>query len=165
MVVHTLVIYLFLITSFRLFGGRQLAQLTVIDLVVLIVLGSAVETSMIAGNTSLTAGLISAGTLLGVNRVLTWVCLRSPRWRHLVVGGPVLLVNYGHIVEEHVRRAGLTETDVLEAIRERGQDRLDTVKFAVLEPSGAINIVPMDAATHRIRIQTRKTQDPSTPPE
>jgi uncharacterized membrane protein YcaP (DUF421 family) len=160
------VIYLFLIAAFRLVGRRQLAQLTVIDLVVLIVLGSAVETAMIAGNTSLAAGIISAATLLGVNRLLTRLSLRSKRWRNLVVGGPVLLVDHGHIVEEHVRRAGLTEADVLEAIRERGQDRLDAVKFAVLEAGGSINVVPMDAPTYRGEVRRpREPLEPRTHPQ
>ncbi len=149
--VHTLVIYLFLIAAFRLLGRRHLAQLTVIDLVILIVLGSAVETSMIAGNTSLAAGLISAGTLLLVNRVLTGVLLRSKRLRHLVVGDPILLVHQGQLIEEHLRRTGLTETDLLEAIRERGYDTVDKVKFAVLETDGAIHVIPMDAPTSQTR--------------
>ncbi len=146
---HTLVIYLFLIVGFRVLGRRHLAQLTVIDLVIIIVLGSAVETSMIAGNTSLAAGLISAGTLLLVNRALTEMFLRSKRLRHLVVGGPILLVHEGQLVEEHLRRTGFTESDVLEAIRERGYDTVEKVKFAVLETDGSINVISMDTPTPR----------------
>ncbi len=145
--VHTLVLYLFLIVGFRLLGRRQLSQLTVIDLVILILLGSAVETSLIAGNLSLTAGLISAGTLLLVNRVLTEVLLRSKPLRHLVAGDPILLVHQGQIIEEHLRRTGLTETDLLEAIRERGYDTFEKVKCAVLETDGSIHVIPMDART------------------
>src|SRR5215469_14180286 len=61
-------IYLFLVVLLRLFGRRQLGQLTIIDLLVVLLLGSAVETAMIHGDVSLWAGLVSATTLLGVNR-------------------------------------------------------------------------------------------------
>jgi len=142
---HTVVIYLFLILGLRFIGRRQLGQLTVVDLVIIIVMGSAVETAMVAGDTSLPAGLICATTLLALNRLLTFVLYRSKRLRHLVVGGPVLLVHDGHIVEEHLRRSGLTEADVLEAIREREQGGVEHVRFAVLEPDGEINVVPMSA--------------------
>src|SRR5437764_4438202 len=91
----TAAIYLFLIVLLRLFGRRQLGQLTVIDLVVVLLLGSAVETAMIHGDVSLPAGLASAATLLVLNRILTVTFLHSERLRHLVDGGPVLLVHGG----------------------------------------------------------------------
>src|SRR5229473_6522292 len=69
----TAAIYLFLLVLLRLFGRRQLGQLTVIDLVVVLLLGSAVETAMIHGDVSLPAGLASAATLLVLNRILTVV--------------------------------------------------------------------------------------------
>jgi uncharacterized membrane protein YcaP (DUF421 family) len=137
-------IYLFLIVILRIFGRRQLGQLTVIDLIVVLVLGSAVETAMIHGDVSLPAGLTSAATLLVVNRLLRWVFLRSTRLRHLVGGGPVLLVANGSVIPSHLRRAGLTPADVAEAVRGRGYEDLSEVKFAVLETDGEVTVVPVD---------------------
>src|SRR5690242_1635636 len=139
---QTLIIYLFLIAGLRLLGARQMGQLTVLDLVVIILLGSAVETAMVHANTSLPAGLVSASTLLVANRGLNGLMLRSRRLRHLVVGGPLLLVQDGHLIEEHLRRRGLTDEDVLQAIREREEAGIENVRFAVLEPDGEIHVVP-----------------------
>src|SRR5258708_27551989 len=77
---NTLVIYFFLVFAFRFIGRRQLGQLTIIDLVIIIIMGSAVETAMVNGNVSLQAGLVSAATLLFANRALSRFCLRSRRW-------------------------------------------------------------------------------------
>src|SRR5690349_25029534 len=104
---HTLAIYAFLIFGLRVLGRRQTGQLTVLDLTIIILLGSAVETAMIAGNTRLVAGLVSAATLLAANRVLTRIVCRSRRLRRLIVGNPVLLVHNGHFIEEHLKKAGL----------------------------------------------------------
>ncbi len=139
----TTVIYLFLIVVLRLFGRRELGQLSVIDLIVVLILGSAVETAMIHGNLTLPAGLTSAATLLVVNKLLTQVFLRSKRLRHLVGGGPVLLVHDGKLVPEHCRRAGMTSADVAEAIRGRGYDDLSQVRFAVLETDGEVTVIPV----------------------
>jgi uncharacterized membrane protein YcaP (DUF421 family) len=138
----TALIYLFLIVAIRLVARRQLGQLTVVDLVVVLVLGSSVETAMIHGDTSLPAGLVSAGTLLALNRVLTWTFLRSPRLSHLVNGGPLLLVHDGQIIEDHVRRVGMTSDDVLAALRGRGFDGTTGVGSAVLETDGTVTVVP-----------------------
>src|SRR5438270_11112437 len=110
----TAAIYLFLVVLLRLFGRRQLGQLTVIDLVVVLTLGSAVETAMIHGDVSLPAGLASTATLLVLNHILTVTFLRSERLRHLVGLGPLLLGYGGSRVDEHVRRAGMTQPHLRE---------------------------------------------------
>jgi len=136
----TAVIYVFLIIGLRVLSRRQLGQLTVLDLVVVLVLGSAVETAMIHGNTSLPVGLVSAATLLILNGALS-VVLRHPRLNHLVNGGPMLLVHDGAIVHEHLVRAGLTESDLGEALRARGFESVDGVRAAVLETDGTVSVV------------------------
>ena len=138
----TALIYLFLIVALRLVARRQLGQLTVVDLVVVLVLGSSVETAMIHGNTSLPAGLVSAGTLLVLNRLLTWLFLRSRGLSHLVNGGPVLLVHDGQVIDDHLRRVGMTSLDVLAALRGRGFDGTPGVGSAVLETDGTVTVVP-----------------------
>ncbi len=138
---HTLIIYLYLIVLVRIFSRRQLGQLTVIDLIVIILLGSAVETAMINGNTSIRAGLVSAATLLLVNYGISKLFLRFKRLRHLVGSGPVLIVHNGQFVEENLKRLGLTHDDVLEALRSRECANVEDVKFAVMEVDGTVNVI------------------------
>jgi uncharacterized membrane protein YcaP (DUF421 family) len=139
-------IYLFLVVLLRVFGRRQLGQLTVVDILVVLLLGSAVETAMIHGDVSLAAGLVSAGTLLVLNRALTWALLRSGRFAHLVSGGPLLLVHDGTPVAQHLRRAGMTTEDLAEALRDRGYDSLDGVRDAILETDGSVSVIPRAAS-------------------
>src|SRR5258708_6314760 len=87
----TAAISLFLLVLLRLFGRRQLGQFTVIDLVVVLLLGSAVETAMIHGDVSLPAGFASAGTLMLMNRLLTAVFLPSERFCNPLPPRPVPL--------------------------------------------------------------------------
>lgn len=140
-VLSTLAIYVFLVLMIRLVGRRMLAQLSALDFIVMILLGSAVETAMVGASTSLAAGLVAASVLLLSNRLLTAVTLRSKRLRHLVVGGPVLLVHDGKVLGARMRRLGFTEANVLEALRERGIHDLSDVNSAVLEADGRINVV------------------------
>lgn len=134
-------IYLFVIALLRVVGRRQLAQLSPLDLVVVLLLGSAVETAMIHGDVSLAAGLVSASTLLVLNRLLTLVFLHAPRLSQLVNGGPILLVHDGTVIEEHLRRVGITQPDLDAALRSRGFTGPDAVRAAVLETDGSITVV------------------------
>jgi uncharacterized membrane protein YcaP (DUF421 family) len=140
-VASTAALYLLLCAALRLLGRRQLGQLTVIDLVVILLLGSAVETAMIHGNTSLPVGLASAATLLILNGLLTRAFLHLPSLSYLVNGGPVLLVNRGRVVNEHLVRVGMTDADLLEALRSRGFEGPDGVRIAVLETDGTVSVV------------------------
>jgi uncharacterized membrane protein YcaP (DUF421 family) len=141
----TAAIYVFLIVMLRVFGRRQLGQLSVIDLVVILVLGSAVETAMIHGNTSLPVGLASAATLLILNRALTLVLSRSRRLSALLNGGPVLLVNDGRIVDTHLARVGMTRADLAAALRSRGFSGPEGVRAAVLEMDGTVSVIGQPA--------------------
>ncbi|HEV2471047.1 MAG TPA: YetF domain-containing protein [Chthonomonadales bacterium] len=143
---NTVLIYLLLVLGLRLIGRRMMGQLNVIDLVTVLILGSAVETAMINGNTSLGAGLLCAATLLAMDRLLAVTLFRSRRWRHFINGGPVLLVHDGRIVQENLRRSALSEEDVKEALREREAGDVTQVRFAVMEPDGEIHVVPMDCS-------------------
>ena len=138
----TAIIYLFLIVVIRIIGRRTLGQLSAIDLLVVVLLGSAVETSMVKASTRLEAGFVSGTVLLLLNKAITVGMLRSKRLRNLVGGGPTLLVNRGKIVEEHLIRAGITHEDLNEALREREVGDIAECRLAVMEPDGVINIVP-----------------------
>jgi uncharacterized membrane protein YcaP (DUF421 family) len=153
---HTLVIYFFLIFLIRTIGRRTLGQLSVIDLVIIIVMGSAVETAMVNGDTSLQAGLVCAATLLVANRTLAFLVFRSRRLRKFVVGNPMILVHDGKFLEDHLRRAGLTQDDVMEALREREENHLEDIHFAILEVDGTINVVPCSAETRRTNRDVRE---------
>jgi uncharacterized membrane protein YcaP (DUF421 family) len=139
---HTLVLYLFLIFTLTFIGRRQISELSIIELVIVMSLGSSVETAMVAGNTSLPAGLVSATTLLLCNKGLAILLARSGRLRKFVIGRPIILVYKGRLLEAHMRAAGLTSDDVLEGIRERGYERLDQIRLAVFELNGTISVVP-----------------------
>lgn len=139
---QTLAIYLFLVVGLASLGRRLTTQLTSLELIVLLILGSAVETAMVARNTSLPAGLVSAATLLLANALLTALLRRSSTLRRWIVRGPILLVHDGRIIRSHLSRAGLTDAEVLEAVRERGYASLDQIRYAYLETDGSVGVIP-----------------------
>ncbi len=84
----TTAVYLFLVLGLRLLGKRELGQMTVYDLVLLIVLANGVQNAMTGGKGDLWVGLVCAGTLLFLGRLLVTVFLRLPRLEQAVCGTP-----------------------------------------------------------------------------
>ena len=147
----TAVIYLFLVVGLRLLGKRALGQMNIYDLVLVVVLANAVQNAMVGDDTTLAGGLVAAVTLLVLNRAVTSVLARSERFERLLVGQPVVLVDHGQLVAEHLRREGVTQEQVMEALREHEIDDLRQARLAVLEADGTISVVPNESTVHRTR--------------
>lgn len=147
----TTVVYLFLVMGLRLLGKRELGQMTIYDLVLVIVLANAVQNAMVGDDSTLLGGIVAAVTLLFWNRLLTEALARSPRLERAMVGEPTLIVNDGQFIEDHMRREGITKEQVMAALREHGLDRLEQAHMCVLEVDGSISVVPTDAVVHKTR--------------
>lgn len=145
-VLRTAVVYLFLLAGFRLAGKRQMGQMTVFDLVVILVIANAVQNAMVGPDTSLSGGLVAAGTLLVLNFVVGWLRYRSPALSHWVGGTATILIEDGKFLSAHLNRENLEEDEVLMAMREHGVERLDQVHTAILETDGSISIIAHENA-------------------
>ena len=147
--VRTLIIYMVILAGLRLSGKREIGQMTVFDLVVLLLVSNAVQNAMVGPDTSLLGGMLAAVVLLLVNAGIARLRLRWPRLRSLVEGSPTLLVLHGEVVAEHMRHEGIDDESLLAALREHGVAEISKVEMAVLEIDGSISVVPVGGVTSR----------------
>lgn len=154
-VVRTAVVYFVLLIGLRLAGKRELGQMTTFDLIVILVIANAVQDAMVGKNTSLTAGIVAAATLLGVNAVVWRLGRRFPWISERLRGTPTLLVHEGVPLREHLDREGIDRDELLQAFREHGVDDLAKVKEAVLEVDGTISVIPFEGPSTRTRRKVR----------
>lgn len=149
------IVYVAIVAGMRLTGTRQLGQMTPFDLVLVLLIANAVQNAMVGSDVTVLGGVVAAATLLAMNRVTAFATDRLPFFRRAIEGVPLLLLNDGKLIEEHIRRAGLTDELVLQSIREHGFASATDVKIAVLEIDGTISIVPVGSATVRTRHRVR----------
>jgi uncharacterized membrane protein YcaP (DUF421 family) len=149
--IRTAVIYGALLVMLRLAGKREIGQLTVFDLVLLLLISNAVQNAMVGSDNSILGGLSAAAVLIVLNMAVARLRLRSVRLRRLVEGSPTVLVLHGAVQDANMRREGMDE-DVLEAaMREHGFGSLNDVDMAVLETDGSISFVPVGQETRRTK--------------
>jgi uncharacterized membrane protein YcaP (DUF421 family) len=148
---RSMVIYLVILIGLRLAGKREIGQLNVFDLVVLLLIANAVQNAMVGPDTSLIGGILAAVVLLVVNAVLSRLRLKWPRLRHWVEGTPTLLVLHGETIPRHLQQEGIDEETLLAALREHGVSQVNEVETAVLEIDGSISIVPISASSRNIK--------------
>lgn len=143
MVVRGVAIYLIVFVLFRLSGRRTLAQITTFDFVLLLIIGEATQQALLGEDFSLTNAVLVIVTLITIDIALSLVKRRSPSVEKLIDGVPMILVENGRPLSDRLRKSRVSEEDVLEAARRlQGLERLDQIKFAVLEVSGGITVIP-----------------------
>lgn len=150
-ILRTAIIYLVILIGLRLAGKREIGQMTVFDLVVLLLLANAVQNAMVGPDSSLAGGVLAAVVLLTLNAVVARLRLRWPGLRRIIEGSPTLLVLHGEVIAEHMRREGLDQETLEAALREHGLADLSDVEMAVLEIDGSISVVPANGTTKRVK--------------
>ena len=153
---RTLAVYGAVFIGLRLMGKREIGQMTIFDLVVILLIANAVQNAMVGRDTSLQGGILAAAVLLVVNRLVAFLGLRSGRFGRLIEGTPTVLVQDGQFVEPHLRKEGVDKEELEMAAREHGMDSIEQVKLAVLEVDGSISIVPEGQTIHRVRRHVRQ---------
>jgi len=141
-IVRAVIVYGFLLILLRITGKRQVGQLAPFDLVLLLVLSNAVQNSMNGGDNTVVGGIISAGTLVGVNFLIGYLTFRNKKLERLVEGRPVVLVHNGQIIHKAMDEVKMTTHELNAALRGGGCTTADEVLVAVLENSGQITVIP-----------------------
>ena len=137
----TLVIYLFIIVAIRLFGKKELAQLSVVDMVFILLISNAVQNAMVGPDSSLSGGLVAALTLFIANYIFKSLQYRFPKFGKIVEGDAIMLIYKGKVLDDRLKKAQITVDELLEAVREHGVPTVKEVDLAILEVDGNISVL------------------------
>ncbi|MDI9320608.1 MAG: DUF421 domain-containing protein [Phycisphaerales bacterium] len=143
-VFRALSVYVFMIVALRIFGKKELAQLSVVDLVFILLISNAVQNAMVGPSTSLEGGLVAASALFSANYTLKKVMYRNKKLSQILQGEAVPLIYKGSVNEANCRKAEISITELQAAVREHGVNAIDEVDIAMLEVDGNISIVSTD---------------------
>ena len=141
LVLRAIFVFAFLMLLTRIIGKRELSSLQPFDLILLIVLGDAVQQGLTQDDYSLTGAVLVVGTIAVLQVFVSWVSYRFPRARPILEGEPVIIVQDGKTIERNLRRERLTPEDVAEEARKQSIAHLDEVRWAVLETDGQISFI------------------------
>jgi uncharacterized membrane protein YcaP (DUF421 family) len=137
----TLVIYLFIVIAIRLFGKKELAQLSVVDMVFILLISNAVQNAMVGPDSSLSGGLVAASTLFIMNYLFKLLQYKFPKFGKIVEGNATMLVYKGKVLDLNLKKAEITYEELLEAVREHGVASPQEVDLAILEVDGNISVL------------------------
>jgi uncharacterized membrane protein YcaP (DUF421 family) len=142
-VLRAAAVYVFLLLVFRAFGKRSLAQITMFDFVMLLIIAETTQQALLGEDFSVTNAAILIATLFTVDYLFDAVKRRWAWFDRAAEGAPLIVVKDGRVLRERLAGARIDEDDILYAAREgQGLERIEQIKYAILEKNGSITIVP-----------------------
>jgi uncharacterized membrane protein YcaP (DUF421 family) len=139
--IRAVVLYTFVVFVMRVVGRRELSSLTAFDLVLLIVLGDAIQQGLTQTDYSVTGAVIVVSTFAVLQVATSYLGFKSRRIRSVLEGHPTVLVEDGRLIDGNLRRQRLTPDDVAEAMRLQQILSFTDVAWAILESNGRISFI------------------------
>jgi uncharacterized membrane protein YcaP (DUF421 family) len=140
------VVFIFLFVLMRIMGKRELSSLEPFDLILLVILGDAVQQGLTQDDYSLTGAMLAVGTIAVLQILTSYANYKFPRLRSVIDGQPLVIVQDGKPIEKNLKRERLTLSEVMEEARLQQIASLDDIQWAVLEPSGNISFIPKNSS-------------------
>jgi uncharacterized membrane protein YcaP (DUF421 family) len=140
-VIRAAVIFVFLLVLTRVIGRRELSSLEPFDLILLIVVGDALQQGLTQDDYSVTGALLVVGTFAVLQVFVSWIGYRFPQVRPVLEGEPIIVVQDGKVIERNLRRERLAVGEIEEAARQQSIASLDDVRWGVLEKNGTLSFI------------------------
>jgi uncharacterized membrane protein YcaP (DUF421 family) len=141
-VIRATVAFLFVLFLTRVVGRRELSSLEPFDLIMLVMLGDLVQQGVTQNDFSVTGLVLAGGTIALLTVVVSWASFRFRVLRPALEGYPVILVQDGKTIDRNMSRNRITHEEIAAAARMQQVDKIEDIRWAVLETSGQISIIP-----------------------
>jgi uncharacterized membrane protein YcaP (DUF421 family) len=142
-VIRGAAVYAVVLVIMRLSGRRTVAELTPFDFVLLLIIAETTQQALLGDDFSITNAAVLIITLFTLDIILSHVKKWRPWLGRLLDGYPTVLIRSGKVDKHALRRARVTEEDILLSARQsQGIGRLDEIKHAILETDSGISVIP-----------------------
>ena len=144
-VVRGVLVYVFLLILFRIMGKKTLSEASSFDLVLLLIISEVTQQGLVGEDFSLTAAALLICTLMGVDLLITQIKQWFPSSARVIEGLPLVVVDNGKMLHKRMKKTHVAEDDILQAARKNhGLQKMEEIKYAILETDGSISIVPFE---------------------
>lgn len=133
--------YVALIAMLRVSGKRTMAKLNAFDFLVTVAMGSTLATILLNDSIALVEGVVALAVLIGLQYVIAWSSVRSATFARLVRSEPTLLMREGRMLAGAMRRARVTEAELMTVIRSSKTPRPEDVAAVILESTGDFSVI------------------------
>ena len=137
----SIAVYVFIVAAIRVFGKKEFAQLSIIDLVFILLISNSVQNAMVGADSSLEGGLVAAFSLFLMNYVFKKISLLSKSFSKAIEGEPIMLIYQGEVKLDGLKKAQISVDQLNAVVREHGVESVELVNLALFEVDGNISVL------------------------
>lgn len=141
---RSIIIYVVIVFGIRFFGKREVAQLSITDLVFILLISNSVQGAMVGPDTTLWGGIVAALALFAINYVFGTLFFKSKKFSGFIEGHPIMLIYGGRVMRDNLNKAQISEDEIEAVVREHGVEDIRDVDLAILEVDGNISVLTND---------------------
>ncbi|SOE18859.1 uncharacterized protein DUF421 [Hoeflea halophila] len=134
------VVFCFAVGLFRLLPRKSLANTSVIDVVLTVLIGSSLSRTL-TGNAPMWPVMVGCLTLAGLWVAMGWLAIHNDLVSRIVKGRPLEVIRDGNVDEAVLRRAQMGRRDLEQKLRGQGFARVQDVPRAYIERNGSVSVV------------------------
>ena len=140
--IRTIILYLLVMLSVRLMGKRQIGQMEASEFVVAMLIADLAAVPMQDGSIPLLSGVVPLLTVLALEVIMSFLILKSIRFRKFLCGKPVILIDNGKVIQESLRSTRITMDELTSHLRQKDVLTISDVQYAILETDGNLSVFP-----------------------
>ena len=140
--IRTIISYILVVIAIRIMGKRQVGQLEPGELVVTLMISDLATIPLSHVSIPLLHGIIPILTLIVAEATLSFFDLKSRKFRKLMSGTPIIIIKDGKVCEKEMEKLRFNFDDLLEMLRMQGSTDINEIKYAILETSGNLSVIP-----------------------
>ena len=137
---RTLFMFIILLTALTVSGKREVRQLSIYELVLVIGLGSAAGDPMFYDDVPLSSAIVVFVVMMGCYKLATFISDRNKKVRDVLEGKPVYVIENGCILTENFSQEDLGQEELFADLRVEGVEHLGQIRTAILEPNGQLSV-------------------------
>jgi uncharacterized membrane protein YcaP (DUF421 family) len=141
-VIRVTIIYLFLLVALRIMGKRELAEMSPLEFLVLMIIPEVVSQSLSDDDYSLTGAIIGVCTLLSLVFITSLISYRFKKVGEIIEGKPTILVSNGRLIRENADKERVSIEEIYSEMHREGYERLEELRWVILEPEGKLSFIP-----------------------
>lgn len=138
-IIRTVFMYFFIILVYRIMGKKEVGQLSIVDLIVSILIAELVAIA-IEGHVNILFGIIPIIILVIVQIVMSYISLKSVKFRYLVDGKPTIIIKNGKLNFSEMSKIRYSLDDLITQLRLQGVKSIEKIKYAILENNGSLSV-------------------------
>lgn len=133
------VVFILMLITIRLLGKKELGQLSIFDLVVLLIISDLCSMG-IPDRKLFIIGILCLIVLIFLQKIISLIMKKNKKIREILDGNPTILIYDGYIIYDNLKKEGYTIDDLISQIRENAIMDITEVRLAILETTGKLSV-------------------------